>query len=74
MPVENDREAMRKKLDELKARLARCMGGTDPKSAIAAAREIVAIRNQLRDDAALLKHLQKVLHEPAPATRLRRRP
>ena len=60
-------------LDEAKREQRRCMGGVDPVGCVAAAKRIVELRNQLRDDAALLQHFQNVLNEPRRTPRRRRK-
>lgn len=59
-----DKNDLIRELDAAKVEMNRCMGGVDQAGCVAASRRVAELRLALRDDAAMLAHLQTVLITP----------
>ena len=69
-----DRPALTTELEAAVLEQNRCMGGVDPAGCIAAARQVTALRNALRDNTAMQEHLSRVLLTPESVHKARPRP
>lgn len=56
----SERARLTEMLEIAKHRQRECMGGIDPLGCVEASRQIMQLRNALRDDAELLSHFAKL--------------
>lgn len=71
-------DALLAELESAKTEQRRCMGGVDQDGCIRASGRIIELRNQLRDNPAMIEHLKVCIRQPliarprpSPRSRLR---
>jgi hypothetical protein len=66
-----DRAELLAELESAKTELTRCMGGVDQAGAVRISRRITELRNALRDNPAMIEHLERAVREPVVPRRKR---